>query len=126
MSFNEAPKTTECRDNTSTMKDISDLFDDVPHKYSEPKIIDTPQIPSFEMRDDPKKYDGFLFLPSFRESIDNLAEVSPELASDLLWAIIVYGTQDKEIATNPVVKASMASIKKSIKAGKKKRKAIPE
>ncbi len=68
-----------------------------------------------------KAFDGFLFLPSFRESIDNLMDATPDLASELLWSIIIYGTQNKEISCSPAIKAIMASIRRTIDAGKEKR-----
>lgn len=67
------------------------------------------------------EYKGFLFLPSFRESYDELAKDDPELANELLWAIVVYGTQEEEVAEHPAIKAIMRSIIRTIDAGKDRR-----
>ena len=90
----------------------------MPKNVFVPDTLPTAQV----LGGNPEEFEGFLFLPSFRESIDNLMEGTPQLAMELLWAIIIYGTQNKDIAESPAVKAIMASIRRTIDAGKEKRK----
>ena len=67
------------------------------------------------------EYTGFLFLPSFRESIDSLAKADKELSMELLWEIVVYGTEHKEQSDNPIIQSIMQSIKRTIDAGGERR-----
>ena len=81
-------------------------------------------MPYLGKKSDSDEFDGFLFLPSFRESIDNLVVETPKLAEELLWAIVVYGTENKDVAKTPAIKAIMASIRRTIDAGKDKHKRV--
>ena len=77
-------------------------------------------LQTVDTQESPDDYEAFLFLPSFRESIDNLAIDTPDIAMELLWTIVIYGTQHIDISKSPAVKASMASIRRTIDTGKKK------
>lgn len=66
------------------------------------------------------EYEGFLFLPSYRESYDCLIKGGePELAALLLQAIVAYGTEGKIITDDPRVEIVMASIRRTIDAQRK-------
>lgn len=68
-----------------------------------------------------KEYDGFLFLPSFRESYDCLVRAGEiETANLLLRAIVSYGTENVIITDNPHVEVVMTSIRRTIDNQRKK------
>ena len=81
----------------------------------------TMSSPSKPMHKIPEKYIGFLFLPSFRASIDSLAKADEKLAMELLWEIVIYGTERIETSDNPIIQSIMESIKRTIDAGEQRR-----
>lgn len=71
-------------------------------------------------RPEKKSYDGFLFLPSYRESFDCLIKAGEhELAALLLQAIVAYGTEGEVITDDPRVEIVMVSIRRSIDSQRK-------
>lgn len=66
--------------------------------------------------------EGFLFLPSYLESYECFKDTGDEeLAHLFLDAVIAYGVEQKRITDNPNIRAVMASIERTMDAGRKKR-----
>lgn len=66
--------------------------------------------------------EGFLFLPSYLESYECFkATGDEELAYLFLKSIIAYGVEQKRITDNPIIRAAMASIERTMDASRKKR-----
>ena len=73
-----------------------------------------------EKNDQRKEYDGFVFLPSYRESYDCLVNAGEyELANLFLQAIVAYGTEGEIITRDNRIEIVMASIRRTIDAGRK-------
>jgi hypothetical protein len=68
-----------------------------------------------------EELDGFLFLPSFRESYEIFREQSEELGNEFLREVIYYGTEGRSVSQNPSIRAIMCSVIKTIDKGKAKR-----
>ena len=65
-----------------------------------------------------RKIEGFFFLPSYLESYEAFMRTgNKELAREFLDSVIAYGTERKRITDNPLVRAVMASVEKTIDAG---------
>ena len=74
-----------------------------------------------------KEYDGFVFLPSFRESYDCLVNAGEnETATLLLKAIVSYGTESAIITNDPRIEIVMTSIRRTIDKQRIKYKARKE
>lgn len=73
---------------------------------------------------EPKKYNGFMFLPSYRSAYDCLIrEGEPELATLLLQAIVYYGTEEKIITQHPRIELAMTTIRPVMDKGRNEHKA---
>ena len=82
----------------------------------------TDNVKELSISNEESEREGFLFLPSYLESYECFqATGNEELAYLFLKAIIAYGVEQKRITDEPIIRAAMASIERTMDASRKKR-----